>query len=220
MQTLPGQEHFHTVSVGTQTRNVVLIALVFFALAGLISGFTVGAFLHSHQTGQIKLPSQASNTQTKPQQTVTTAPSSAHPLPLGDPVIDSYQWKEIADGSTMYSFAGHVVNKQNILLRTSSVTCKIWLTKDGNVDSAMTEVRLQSVSTLALPFADEVPGVLLFSTATPQTQMCLRGRGAWSYQIAPTTKPGYYFIVLLTDWGGIHYNWSWIQIRIVSQGQG
>jgi hypothetical protein len=62
MQTLPGQEQFHAVSVGTQTRNAVFVALILFALAGLISGFSVGAFVHPKKTTQITLPNQPSHT--------------------------------------------------------------------------------------------------------------------------------------------------------------
>jgi hypothetical protein len=219
MQTLPGQEHFHTVTAGSQTRNAVLVALILFAMAGLISGFAVGAFAHPNKAPSVIIPNQPTHAlKTKVKQTPTATNVSLQPISLGEPVIDSYQPDEIANGSTTYTFTGHVVNKQNSLLRTSSVTCKIWLTKDGNVSPNITENRLQSVSTLDQPFPKETHGALLFTAATSQTQMCQNGQGTWSYQIAPTTKPGQYYIVLLTDWNGIHYNWSWVAIRIHRQG--
>ncbi len=127
--------------------------------------------------------------------------------------IISPQYTETANGSTSYSFTGLVVNKQNTPVRAAGITCKIWLTKDGNVNSVITDDRLQSASTLDLPFPKEAQGTLIFAASTPQTQMCHNGQAKWSYQIAPTTETGQYYIVLLTDWNGIHYNWSWVKIR-------
>jgi hypothetical protein len=111
-----------------------------------------------------------------------------------------------------------VVDKQNAPVHASGITCKIWLTKNGNVSPNITENRLQSISTLDQPFPKEAQGSLIFTSATPQTQMCKNGQGNWSYQIAPTVKTGQYYMVILTDWNGIHYNWSWIAIKIQGQG--
>jgi hypothetical protein len=217
MQTLPGQEQFHTVPVGTQTRSAVLAAIMLFALAGLFSGFAVGIFVHPHKTTQLTLPNQTSHTsKTRTKQTPTTTTLQVHPIPLGEPVVVNYQYTEIANGSTIYTFTGQVVNKQNIPVRVAGITCKIWLTKDGNVNSTITNDRLQSVSTLDQPFPKE-EGALIFASSTPQTQLCQNGQVTWSYQIAPITKAGQYYIVILTDWNGVHYNWSWRAIRI--QGQ-
>jgi hypothetical protein len=219
MQTLPGQEQFHPTTVGTQTRTVVLAAIILFALAGLLSGFAVGAFVRPNKTTPIALPNQLSNLpKTKIKKTSITTTVPVQIIPLGEPVIDTYQFSEIANGSTTYTFTGHVVDKQNAPVRASGITCKIWLTKNGNVNPNITEDRLQSVSTLDQPFPKEAQGDLLFASATPQTQMCASGQGNWSYQIAPTTKAGQYYIVLLTDWNGVHYNWKWIAIRIQGQG--
>lgn len=217
MQTLPGQEQFHTVAVGRQTRSAVLAAIILFALAGLFSGFAVGVFVHPNKPTQLTLPNQTSNSsKTRTKQTPITAVVSVLPVPLGEPVVVNYQYREIANGSTTYTFTGQVVNKQEIPVRASGITCKMWLTKDGNVNSTITNDRLQSVSTLDQPFPKE-EGALIFASSTPQTQMCHNGQVTWSYQIAPVTKAGQYYIVILTDWNGVHYNWSWIAIRI--QGQ-
>ncbi|MFL5628649.1 MAG: hypothetical protein ACJ788_23965, partial [Ktedonobacteraceae bacterium] len=61
----------------------------------------------------------------------------------------------------------------------------------------------------------EIPGLTFFDTNSPQTHLCTsKGKGTWTYQVAPSVPPGVYDLVVLTDWSGIHYNWSWVQITI------
>src|SRR5262249_31908455 len=60
---------------------------------------------------------------------------------------------------------------------------------------------------------------LNFDATTPQVQPCNQGQGNWKFTISSTVSPGDYFIVGLTDWQGMHYNWSWYQFRVVNASQ-
>ncbi len=197
-----------------QSRGVVLTAIVLFALAGLLSGFSVGAFVRPGQRSQNNIPSQTATVPTTHKTAIpTTTPGTEVPQFLGEPKIGNYQYTEIPDGSTPYSFTAQAVSKSGEAITSSSITCKIWLTQDGKVSSHITTDRLRSVNTLSEPFPKEVSG-MNFTAATPQTQMCNNGQGQWNYTLSPTLHAGTYYIVALMDWGGVHYNWSWIAIKV------
>jgi len=193
----------------------VLTAIILFALAGLLSGFSVGAFVRPGQRFQVNIPSQTATVPTTHKTAIpTTTPGTEGPQFLGEPVIDNSQYAETADGSTPYSFTAHAVSKSGAAITSSGITCKIWLTQDGKVSSHITADRLRSVDTLSEPFPKEVSGGMNFTAATPQTQMCNNGQGQWNYTLSPALHTGTYYIVVLMDWSGIHYNWSWIAIKV------
>lgn len=198
----------------SQSRGIVLTAIVLFALAGLLSGFAVGAFVRPGHSPQVNIPSQAATTPTAHKAHTPTAPVTNHPAPINEPTIGPYSYFEVANGSTSYTFTASTTKKDGGAITGSDLTCKIWLTKDGNVSASITADRLRSVSTLSQPFPREVQGGLAFGAATPQTQTCANGHGTWSYTLSPTVHPGLYFIAALMDWEGVHYNWSWVAIRV------
>jgi hypothetical protein len=203
---------------GPQSRTIAIVAVVLFALSGLISGFSIGAFIHP------KLTSTGTGTSaTQPpiaQQTPVTGktPHPQRPFVLGEPEIVHYTYTEVADSSTPYTFSGQVVNSSGRPVYKSDITCKIWLTQHGNTMSVINAdnfKRLKAFATIQDPFPQEVVGGLNFSAATPQTQTCsASGNTSWNYTVSTSIDPGIYFIVLLTDWNGVHYNWYSAGINI------
>ena len=204
--------------ISPQSRTIAIVAVVLFAFSGLISGFSVGAFIHP------KLSSTGTGASaTQPpiaQQTPVTGktPHPQHPFVLGEPQIVKYTYTEVADSNTSYTFSGQVVNSSGQPIYKGDITCKIWLTKNGNKTSVINAdhfQRLKTIATIQDPFPQEVVGGLNFSAATPQTQLCsTSGNTSWNYTVSASVDPGIYFIVLLTDWSGVHYNWYSAAINI------
>jgi len=212
MQSISKQSS--TNNFNSQPRSIVLMAIILFALGGLLSGFAVGAFVRPGHGSQVNIPSQTATTPTAHKTSTPTTPVTDHPSPINEPAIGAYSYFEVANGSTSYTFTASTTNKNGDPIVGSNITCKIWLTKNGNVSAAITADRLRSVSTLSQPFPKEVQGGLTFGASTPQTQMCTNGQGTWNYTLSPTLHPGLYYIAALMDWEGIHYNWSWVAIRV------
>ncbi len=219
MQTLYRQS---PNNVSQQSRKIAVIAILLFALSGLVSGFAVGAFVH---------PGTGTNANTGPgtttvaQNTKTSVSTGTlTPVKLGWPVFNlPITYIQKADATTPYIINIQVVDqskspeKGNPVL-APGITCKIWLTKDGNINDeiqANDNQRLKSVDTIDEPFPGEIPGALNFDPSTPQTQQTNgNGQATWKYTIATSVDPGGYHLVVLVDWNGIHYNWSWLNITI------
>jgi len=36
--------------------------------------------------------------------------------------------------------------------------------------------------------------------------------------VATSVSPGAYYLVVLTDWKGLHFTWSWMLVTIKKQG--
>ena len=36
----------------------------------------------------------------------------------------------------------------------------------------------------------------------------------WNYTVAQSVDPGTYYLMVLTDWDGVHFNWSWVNMTI------
>lgn len=213
MQTLTGQRPGNNVS--TQSRTIAIFAIFLFAFAGLISGFAVGAFVHSNQTPQttninnvITPPSQGKN------RTPTPTTTSSLPELLGEPVIDQVQYTEIANGTTSYTVSAYAMDKHSQPLHREGITCKLWLTQDEHVNNNMPTSRLRAINTLAQPFPGETANALTFAATTSQTQPCTVGQGNWNYQLSSSLSNGTYYLVVLMDWSGVHYNWKWAQIIV------
>lgn len=224
MQTLtrPGPVNINTGS--SQTNTVTFVAVILFALSGLITGFAFGAFVH---LSPAKTSGQNTNLVIKKQKTGDTTPAvvkTVQPVvPLGWPSITASVYTQIANGSTVYTTSVQVTDQSKgqasgNAVHASGITCKIWLAKDKNINAMLREDNYKiprTVSALNQPFPDEVPGGLNFATNTPQTQTCdANGTATWNYTISPTVAPGSYNLAAITDWDGKHYNWSWTIITI------
>ena len=213
MQTLSGQGSANNLK--NQSRAIAVISIILFAIAGLLSGFAVSAFTRPVQQ---QLANNTGTTLTPPQQKPAHTPTATShtqlPFAMNPPAIQQAQYIELANESTTYNVTAQAVDKKGQPIYSQSITCKLWLTEDNNVNANMPASRLVSVDTLAQPFPKE-EGVLNFAATTPQTQPCnSNGQGQWSYTVSPSIKHGIYYLVVLMDWGGIHYNWSWVAINI------
>lgn len=207
-------------NVSSQTRTIAFFAVLLFAIAGLISGFAVGAFIHpktpstTGNSGLTTKPPIAQKTQTAVSQT------TIQPIRLGFPVIDTADYFMAADGSTLHTFSAHAVDTSRDAghgnpVHASGITGRLWLTKDDNVSANIPADRLRSVDTLQAPFPKEIPDSLNFSSDTSQIQSSnSNGQVTWKYTVSSSVTPGTYYLVVLMDWNGVHYNWSWIKITI------
>ena len=218
MQTATKERITDTTNhTSSKSRSIAIIAVVLFAISGLISGFSVGAFIHPKSAPtDTGLATQPPTTQQTP--TASKTPHTQHPFVLGEPQIVNYTYAEAANNSSSYTFTGQVVNSSGHPVYKDGITCKIWLTKNGNTPAVINANDFQWLKTIATiqgPSPQEVVGGLNFSTATPQTQLCsTSGNTSWNYTVSSSVGPGIYFIVLLTDWDGIHYNWYSAGVKI------
>ena len=212
MQTVSGQRP--ASSLNTQSRTIAVLAILLFAFAGLISGFAIGAFVRPNQLQQTSKTSSVVNPPTQGQAKNITPITQTRPELLGEPVIDQVQYSQEANGATTYSFAVHAIDKHGQSIHKDGITCKMWLTHDSNVNHNMTTSRLRAISTLNQPFPGESTNALTFNSTTSQTQPCAAGVGTWNYMLSTALKSGTYYLVILMDWSGVHYNWKWIQITV------
>lgn len=222
MQTLSGRG---PGGLSAQSRRIALMAILLFGLSGLLSGFAVGAFIRPKPAttgttgmGGATTPVSHSTKTT----TVTTPPEN---ITVGYPVLSSgdYTYTETADGATTYSLSTQIVNEGTTTpIKATDVTCKLWLTHDGNITellSANNYALVRDYTHLSQPFADEVPDSLAFSAPSKQTQNCAAGgKTKWSYTLSTSLHTGHYFLVVLADWKGKHFNWSWVDINIKLAG--
>ena len=205
-------------------RTVTVIAVILFALSGLITGFAFGAFVHF---GPAKTSNANRNTTTIVQKKGGTTPTATKAvqtiLPLGWPAITPSAYTEIADGTTTYTTTAQVTDQSKGKtvgkpIYAAGITFKIWLTKEADKTSdaliANNYALLKNINNIQNTFPREVQGGLVF-TATPQTQMSnAQGQVTWNYTVAQSVDPGTYYLMVLTDWNGIHFNWSWQIITI------
>lgn len=209
-------------NLSTPPRAVVVTAILLFALSGLISGFAVGAFVRPN----FALPSHDTGTTSVVQRNQTPATSlTQSPIPLAPPVINSFDTPEIADGTTVYTFSSQaedqsIDKRHGKPVHSPGITCRLWLIPATQnpfnipLDSLKSPGNLQNGS---------LPGevqALIFDPTTAQTQPCNpNGQGVWKYHLDPSMNPGQYYLMVLTDWQGVHYNWSWVMVTIKKQGQ-
>jgi hypothetical protein len=224
MQVSSGQRQPNQ-NLSNRSRTIAIIAICLFGLAGLLSGFATGAFLHANRLTQNGGPGSAiALTQTARSKTPTHPPRS-HPVTLGIPVIDTSTRSEIANGTTHYTFSAQAIDAaNNNPVQAADIKCKLWLVHliPENSKLMIPDSTLHTVSDLHLPIAGTVDGVsypeisgLSFDSTTPQTRFCnTHGKGNWKYTVSPSVPSGAYDLVVLTDWLGQHYNWSWININI------
>ncbi|MDQ6661172.1 MAG: hypothetical protein M3Z24_09440 [Chloroflexota bacterium] len=203
---------------GKPSRSIAILAVLLFALSGLLSGFAFGAFGHTHtkpgQTNTSPVPGHSTHQKTP----TATATKTEQPVFLDPPKIIQTSTSEVADNSTSYTFSTQILNKYSVTpITATDVTCKIWLTKDNKVSDmlrANNYAILSSISAIPNPFPDEVTGGLNF-TSGQQTKFCnSSGPTTWTYTVSSSVQNGSYYIVVLADWKGIHFNWSTIAIKI------
>lgn len=214
----------------TLGRTITFFAIFLFALAGLISGFSVGAFVRP----KLALPALGSNqATTRPitseLQTATHTPPTPHFVKLGWPVLATYSPVEMADGATTYTLIAYAVDQlidsgHGNPVHASGITFKLWLVQriPTGITFKLARQDLQKVAIIQNPLTgtvqgepyQEIPG-LNFDTGIRQTQPSnVKGRVIWKYQVSSSVDPGDYDLVVLSDWDGKYYNWSWANIKI------
>jgi len=199
-------------------QTIVITALTLLALAGLLTGFTVGGFVAARQN-RPNTPTFAQHpvvgqTSTPTQMATPTIKISD----VGCPVIDdvNINGPVVADGVTPYAFTAHTVDKSGKCpvsgkpIEAPNITCRLWLSKipkNGKLENLPNLNNLDQLQQQLMP--DEVTG-LNFDQTTPQTQFCnSKGQGNWKFTFTPAISPGQYWLVVLTDWAGQKANWSW-----------
>lgn len=220
MQTLSGRG---PGGLSAQSRRIAIMAILLFGLSGLISGFAVGAFIHpkaattTGTTGPGGVSSPASQT------TKTSNSPKVNPIEIGFPVFSQYAATETANGSTSYVLASYVVDTSKDAghgnpLHAAGITCKLWIQHiPGDQTVHLPLDKLKSMDVQNPLTAEEISGGLNFTT--PQIQQTnAHGQVTWKYSVSTNVQSGDYYLVVLMDWQGKHYNWSWVDITIKHAG--
>jgi hypothetical protein len=220
MQTASSQ---YPNNINQQTRKIAVVAILLFAFSGLISGFAVGAFVHPKSQTGTGTGTGTTGSRTTPVAHTTHTPVSTaivENVDLGEPVIKQgdYPYIQIANGSTSYTLSALIINKNQSPIQATDVTCKLWLTKDGDVNSILRANNYalpRTIDTFNQPFPKEVVGALNYSAPSQQVQSCMpNGKTTWTYTISPSIDPGTYYLVTLANWKGKSFNWYWVAIII------
>jgi hypothetical protein len=196
--------------------------LLVFSLAGLIAGFAFGGF-----TGH-KAPPTTNAKPTKTPTTIVRATVTVTPDPTpeviapGLPEVGKYTYSETADGMTSYTLSAQISDKNtNKPIATTDVQCRLWLTADTDAMKATLTANkqytlLKNINDLSQPLPGETAGVT-FTAPSTELQPCVaNGPTTWTYTLAPTIQPGTYYIYVLADWKGIHFNWSVKEIKVTA----
>jgi hypothetical protein len=222
MQTLSSQPPNR---ISQQTRKIAVFAVLLFALSGLISGFAVGAFMHTKTGTRTRIPTSRSGITPVTQITKTpVSTTTTEHVNLALPVINQgdYSYFQIANGSTNYTFSAQIINKNKNPIQASDVTCKLWLTKEGDVNSILGADNYaipRTIDTIQQPFPKEVVGAFNYIAPSQQIQPCAPiGKTTWNYTISQSVDPGTYNLVVLADWKGKSFDWSWVSIVIKKAG--
>jgi hypothetical protein len=201
---------------GPRSQTIIITAITLFAISGLLVGFTFGALTRP--------PKPTTHAESNTKSTPITVPRAATPTPtqvvqsqpLGIPKITNLSSiAQIADNTTTYTISAHPTDKAGNQVHSGDVTCKVWLTKDANINDTLGAAndQLKKIDTLSQPLPNEELGALTFGAGSQQTEKCnASGETTWTYTIAPTLTPGNnYRLIILTDWSGQHWNWSYTQ---------
>ena len=218
MQTASSQ---YPNNINQHTRKIAVVAILLFALSGLISGFAVGAFVHPKAQTGTGTGTGTTGSGTTPVVRVTHTPVSTtttEHVNLDLPVIGDYSTFQIANGSTSYTFSAQIIEKNKQPIQASDVTCKLWLTKEGDVNSILGADNYalpRTIDNIQQPFPKEVVGAFNYIAPSQQIQPCApNGKTTWNYTISQSVDPGIYNLVVLADWKGKSFNWSWVRIEI------
>jgi hypothetical protein len=219
---------------------VIIIAITLFALSGLLVGFAFGALTIKHTptatTTNSNKPVNVAIIPPKVSPTPTlSAPNVALSCPQMEASSSAYMGvTHIPDNTTAYTLAIQATDKNkgtcgnSPALQTTDITCKAWLVKHipkGNLfnlpaDYLKNADKLNASVTGTVGDQDfpELPG-LTFDPTTPQTQPCnAQGQGTWKYTVSPNVDNGTYDLVVLTDYKGKAFNWSWFDITVQKNG--
>jgi hypothetical protein len=219
MQTASSQ---YPNNVNQQTRKVAVIAILLFALSGLISGFAVGAFVHPKARTGAGTGTGTTGSKSTPiaHATQTTVPN-INPIRMGDPVVTQISTYEKSNVTTQYKFTANAVDASidkhhGKQIYASGITCKLWLQHipAGNfVDLSLERLRRMDIQGPLT--GDEIPGALILAPGESQIQTTnSNGQVSWNYTIATSVDPGAYYLVVLMDWQGQYSNWSWRYVSI------
>jgi hypothetical protein len=219
MQTLSGQNPRRAVSA---TRKFTTTIVLVFSLAGLIAGFAFGGL-----TGTKVHPTPANTGPVKKQTpivqaTVTPTPTATPvDIQLGVPTIIKSSFSETADGATNYTLSAQPIDKTNQSITAADVTCRLWLTTDTSATNTALSANgyafLKNINGFNQPFPQEAANSMNFTTPSTQLQPCaVSGPTTWTYTLASTVQPGTYYLYVLADWKGKHYNWNSIQIKVIA----
>ncbi|HEY0754145.1 MAG TPA: hypothetical protein VGD98_09305 [Ktedonobacteraceae bacterium] len=227
MQTQPGGSQFGAARA--RLSATTFYTLLCFSLAGLLTGFAFGGFA-SHllrgSSANLDAPGSSAPTLTRrsPASAQTQAPENIF---IGQPAIAStdYTSAAIADGTTSYQFAAQIVNKADQTpLTATDVVCRLWLTNDLQATTAGLSANNYALpknpSLFKQPFPSEVQDALAFTGPNIQTQTCATsGKTRWTYTLATALQSGTYYLAVLADWKGIHYNWYMVAVTIRNQNK-
>lgn len=216
----------------SQSQKIIITAITLFALAGLLVGFAFGAITRPAKTVQVTPPIKASPIAGRTVTTQQTTPTvDVMQVGIGCPLVQGgYNADETVTSASNYTFAAQIVDKsiENTTacgrgkpLNAPNVKCKLWLTKDNNINDTLNHNadRLVHVDTIDQPMPQEVQDGLHFSDTTKQTQNCsTTGPTTWSYQLSPSLQSGKYNLVVLADWMGKRYNWTFRTINVEKNG--
>jgi hypothetical protein len=156
------------------------------------------------------------------QQTKTTTPtSSSHPVKLGDPVVTAVTYHEKADGTTSYTFTAYAVDQSidkhdGKRVYAAGITGKLWLQHipPGSFVNLPGD-KLRKMDIQGPLTDDEIASTLNFISGTSQIQQTdASGQISWNYTLATSVPAGEYYLVVLLDWNGQSFNWSWRQVTI------
>lgn len=211
MQAWSGQ---NIGGVSSPTRKLLTIILSAFSLAGLVIGFAVGGFTHPRSATPNPVNPIKQVTVVVHATATTTPTATTGDLPLDPPTITTYTFSEKADGTTSYTLSAQPLYKDpQRPIDTASITCRLWLTKDLDKTNAALKAKnyavLKKINDLDQPLEEEVANGLTFTAPSLQVQPCVaNGPTTWTYTLSQTVKPGSYYIYILADWKGIHFNWN------------
>jgi len=220
MQTWSGQNPGGTVS---PLRKLTMYVIIGFAIVGLISGFAFGGLTRpgSSNTTANTNPNKKNTPVAQPTHSVTVTPTTQPIVALGTPLFKPYPTTdESIAGGTVYTVGMQVLDKANKPVQADNITCKAWLvqqipsgqilTIDENTLKNYNSINQSITGTVNNTPFQEIAGGLVFDASTAQTSACnSSGQMTWKYTLGPTLTPGTYDIVILADWKGVHYNWSW-----------
>jgi len=227
-------------NAGAPRSQIILIfALLLFSIAGLASGFSIGAL--SKKTGQTKQPSQiTSNVPSLKGQSATPVPKTITKIiPLGCPIVMPNSSVNLTNAqltnNTTYTFSTQAVDTTgnqptkkiycataNKPIHTAGITFKLWVIKNvGNKT-----LTFPNLGDITKPIDGKVNGKdfpelqneLQFGTTTPQVQQSnAQGQVTWNYTLNPGLKDGTYTLVVLTNWQGKTANWTWRDLVVKKQ---
>lgn len=224
MQTWSGP---NTSAVSTPARKHITIILSVFSLVGLVIGFAVGGLTHPKAS-----PTGTTNPTQKPtipvQVTTTPTPTATQPpdIILGPPSFTNYSITESVTSSSPYTVKIQAMDKKKQAVHTADITCKLWLVADIPARLVLDPKTLTNTDNIKNPITGTLEGHpqiqvteivdgLTFDPTTPQTAPCdANGQYTWKYSLASTVLPGKYELVILADWKGKHFNWSWADITV------